>query len=98
MTKQRLSATVDSDLIEAMEEAVSSGRAGSVSMWVNDALRQKLDQERRLAALAEFVESYETEHGEITAEDIRIAARRARANAVPVRGMGRGASAPRKKR
>jgi Arc/MetJ-type ribon-helix-helix transcriptional regulator len=85
MTKQRLSATVDSDLIEAMEKSVSSGRADSISMWVNDALRQKLDQERRLDALAAFVQAYESEHGEITAEEIRVAARRARVNAVPMR-------------
>src|SRR5262245_37811679 len=98
MTKQRLSATVDSDLIEAMEKSVASGRADNISMWVNDALRQKLDQERRLDALAAFVQAYESEHGEITAEEIRIAARRARANAVPMRAARSSHKAPGKRR
>ena len=55
--KQRLSASVDADLIEAAEDAVASGRSGSVSAWVNEALRAKCDQDRRLQALDAFVQS-----------------------------------------
>ena|SRR6516165_5435527 len=87
MNKQRLSVSVDSDLIEAAEHAVSQGRSDSVSAWVNEALRSRLDQERRMEALAGFISAYESEHGEITAEEMRLAARRARSNAVTVRGM-----------
>ncbi len=83
--KQRLSASVDADLIEAAEAAVACGRFDSVSAWVNDALRLKLEQERRLDALDSFVRGYEAEHGEITPADIRDAARRARSRAIPVR-------------
>ena len=85
-TKQRLSASVDADLIEAAENAVSRGLFDSVSAWVNEALRLKLDQERRLEALAAFVAAYEAEHGEITPEETLMAGRRARARAVTVRG------------
>jgi Arc/MetJ-type ribon-helix-helix transcriptional regulator len=85
--KQRLSASVDADLIEAAEDAVARGRSGSVSAWVNEALRLKLAQDRRLEALASFVAAYEAEHGVITAEEMESAARRARAVATLVRGM-----------
>ncbi|MGH9605657.1 MAG: hypothetical protein ACRD3N_08145 [Terracidiphilus sp.] len=38
-TKQRLSASVDADLIAAAQQAVTGGRAESISAWVNDALK-----------------------------------------------------------
>jgi Arc/MetJ-type ribon-helix-helix transcriptional regulator len=85
--KQRLSASVDADLIEAAEAAVAGGRFDSVSAWVNEALRQKLEQDRRLQALGAFVAAYEAQHGEITPEEIRAAARRAGSRAVHVRPM-----------
>jgi hypothetical protein len=52
---------------------------------VNDALRLKLEQDRRLQALGAFVAAYEAEHGEITREDIRDAARRARSGLAKAR-------------
>jgi hypothetical protein len=87
MSKQRLSASVDSDLIEAAEIAVARGHSESVSAWVNEALRLKLVQERRLEAVSAFVAAYEREHGEITPEEMQMAARRARQRAVVVRGQ-----------
>jgi Arc/MetJ-type ribon-helix-helix transcriptional regulator len=97
--KERLSASVDAELVAAAQEAVAHGRAESVSAWVNDALRLKADHDRRLAALDEFLAAYEAEHGEITEQDMHDAARRARAGAVVVRGRpadraagGRGAA------
>ena len=89
-TKQRLSASVDADLIEAAEDAVARGGAGSVSAWVNDALRLKLAHDRRLEALAAFIAEYEATHGEITDEERRQATRRARGRAVTVRGTREG--------
>lgn len=94
MPKQRLSASVDEELIEAAEKSVARGDSESVSAWVNDALRLKLAQERRLEALAAFIAAYEAEHGEITPEEMRMAARRAQANAVIVRGPGAQKRAP----
>jgi|SRR5579884_3191187 len=87
MSKQRLSASVDGELIEAAENAVKRGRCESVSAWVNDALHLKLQQERRLEALAGFVAAYEADHGEITKEEITHAVRRARSKAVAVRDI-----------
>jgi Arc/MetJ-type ribon-helix-helix transcriptional regulator len=84
--KERLSASVDADLVAVAQEAVADGRAESVSAWVNDALRLKVAHDQRLRALDEFVAAFEAEHGEITDEEIRAAARRARGRAVVVRG------------
>jgi Arc/MetJ-type ribon-helix-helix transcriptional regulator len=84
--KQRLSASVDADLIAAADRAVAKGRSVSVSAWVNDALRLKLAQEQRVEALARFVAAYEAEHGKITSAEMALAARRARSRAMLVRG------------
>jgi Arc/MetJ-type ribon-helix-helix transcriptional regulator len=89
-----LSASVDSDLIGAAENAVARGHYESVSAWVNEALRLKLDHERRLNALAGFVAAYEDRHGEITPEEMRLAARRARAGAINVRGTPKANARP----
>ena len=61
---------------------MARGRLESVSAWVNEALRAKAEHERRLDALGEFVAAYEHEHGEITPEEMRAAARRARPGGV----------------
>jgi Arc/MetJ-type ribon-helix-helix transcriptional regulator len=85
--KERLSASVDADLVAAAQEAVAQGRAESVSAWVNEALRLKAAHDRRLRALDEFVAAFEAEHGEITEAEMDEAARRARGRAVVVRGQ-----------
>ena len=85
-TKRRLSASVDAELVAVAQEAVTDGHAESISAWVNDALRLKADHDQRLQALDEFLTAYEAEHGEITDEEMRDAARRARERAVVVRG------------
>jgi Arc/MetJ-type ribon-helix-helix transcriptional regulator len=91
-SKERLSASVDADLMAVAQEAVAQGRAESVSAWVNEALRLKVAHDRRLRAVAEFVAAFEAEHGEITEDEMREAARRARGRAVVVRD-GPGAAA-----
>lgn len=85
-SKQRLSASVDAELMAVAQEAVAAGQAESVSAWVNDALRLKADHDRRLRALDDFLAAYEAEHGEITEDEMREAARSARSRAVVVRG------------
>jgi Arc/MetJ-type ribon-helix-helix transcriptional regulator len=85
-TKQRLSASVDAELVAMAQEAVAQGQAESVSAWINDALRLKVRHDQRLRALDEFLAGYEAEYGEITEEEMREAARRARGRAVVVRG------------
>ena len=84
--KRRVSATVDADLIAAAEAAAKRGEVATVSAWVNDAMRLKLEHDRRLIALAAFVADYEAEHGEITEEEMEWAAREARRRAIRVRG------------
>ncbi len=86
--KERLSASVDAELIAAAERAVAEGRADNVSAWVNDALRLKLERDAQLAALAAFIAAYEEEHGEIGAQEIRQASRRAQAGASLARAAG----------
>jgi hypothetical protein len=77
-----LSVSVRPAWVEAAPSAVAGGRAASVSAGVDDALRLKIEHDRRLAA---FVASYEAEQGEITDEEIRVAARSARRRAATVR-------------
>lgn len=83
--KRRLSASVDDDLIRAAEAAAKRGDVPTVSAWVNDALRAKLEQEKRLRALASFISSFEAEHGEIDEVEMEQAVRRTRARAMVVR-------------
>ncbi len=86
MTKLRLSTSVDGDLVAAGQAAVAAGQAESLSAWVNEALRRHVDHERRLRVLDDFLASYESEHGEITEDEMADVSRRARARAVVVRG------------
>ena len=85
-TKQRLSASVDADVLDAGHAAVTEGRAENLSAWVNDALRLKSEHDRRMRALEGFVAAYEAEHGEITADEMDEASRQARSRATVVRG------------
>jgi hypothetical protein len=97
-TKARLSATVDADLIAAAQAAVAVGESESLSAWVNDALRLKIERDRRLRGIDDFIAAYEAEYGEITDEEMDAAYRAARARATVVRGgeivgTGRGGAA-----
>lgn len=91
-SKTRLSATVDAELIAAAEAAAKRGEVATVSAWVNDAMRLKLEHDRRMKALAAFIADYEAEHGVLTKEDLTWAAREARRRTVPVRGSRAGES------
>ena len=75
--KQRLSASVDAELVAVAQEAVAAGQVENVGAWVNEALRLKADHDRRLRAVDEFLAAYEAEHGKITDDEIRDAAVRA---------------------
>jgi hypothetical protein len=84
--KERLTVTVDPDLIEAGNAAVSAGLADSLSAWVNTALAARAAQDRKLRALAAAVADYESQFGEITDEEIAFQQRTDRATAKIVRG------------
>ncbi len=84
--KVRLTASVDPAHLAAAREAVATGRAGSVSAWVNEALRRQAELDSKLAAMGRAIAAYEAEHGVITDEEMREARRRLRARAIVVRG------------
>lgn len=97
--RERLSATVEAQLLAAGHAAVAEGRAPSLSAWVNGALRRQAELDRRMKALDAFLEAYEGEHGVITEDEMREATRRARARAVVVRTPpSRGGTPVRRKR
>jgi hypothetical protein len=68
------------------QAAVAAGGAESVSAWVNDALRLKVEHDRRLRGIDDFVAAFEAEYGEISDEEMENAYRAAKARAIVVRG------------
>ena len=84
--KQRLTVTVDPELIEACQHAVGSGQARSVSAWVSLALQDRIRHDRKRALLADALADYEQEFGEITGEEIAAQRRADREDATVVRG------------
>jgi len=89
--------TVDRDLVKIASQAVAAGRAESLSGWVNLALTERVNKERRLLAMVAAVAAYEAEHGAITAEEMLAQERADRRSAVVVRGE-QGRRAHRKQR
>jgi hypothetical protein len=85
-TKSRLSVTVDEGLIAAAQAAVAAGEAETVSAWVNDALHLKIEHDRRLRGIDDFIAAYEAEYGEITDEEMDAAYRAMKGRAIVVRG------------
>ena len=83
--KQRLSASVDVDLLQVARAAVEDGRAESMSAWVNDALQLKADHEGRMEALDSFLADYEAASGVITDAEIDEAVRQAKGRATVIR-------------
>ena len=69
MTVTRLAVSFDRKLARAVRKAASSG---STSAWLADAAERKL----RAEGLLEVVADWEKEHGAITDEDVRKAAKK----------------------
>src|SRR5687768_17177979 len=88
-TKERLTTTVDRELVRAGREAVAAGRAPSLSWWVNAALAERAAKDRRLQAMAEAVAAYEEERGEMSPAELAAQERADRQSAVVVRGRKR---------
>jgi hypothetical protein len=86
LRKQRLTVTVDPELVEAGRHAVARGQAGSLSGWVSAALAEQARRDEKLEKLGAAIADYESEFGEITAEDIERRRRTDREEAVVVRG------------
>jgi Arc/MetJ-type ribon-helix-helix transcriptional regulator len=87
--KERLTVTVDAELVKAGNRAVKAGRAESLSGWVNDALAEREAKERRLQAMAEAIAAYEAEFGPIGPEELAAQQRADEARALVVRGRRR---------
>lgn len=85
MPKQRLTISLDQDLVDAAAAAVTEGRADSVSAWVSAAVAERVTRERRLDALGAAISEYEAEHGVITDEEVAQVARRDRDAAAALR-------------
>ena len=96
--KERLSASVDSELLAAAQAAVADGLAANVSAWVNEALIRQVAHDRRLRALDDFLAAFESQHGAITDREMRDADRRARGGSVAKKGGKRGRAATVRKR
>ena len=92
-SKERLTVTVDSELIEAANQAVAEGRVASLSGWVNGALAERASVERRLRTLAAAIAEYEEAFGEITAAELAAQEREDRRYATAVRARRRPMSA-----
>jgi hypothetical protein len=84
--KRRLTVTVDPDLVEAGTRAVAEGEAESLSGWVSIALAEKVRRDEHLAHLRAAIGDYESEFGEITADEIAAQQRADREEAIVVRG------------
>src|SRR3954471_12782342 len=93
--KQRMTVTVDAELIEAGNRAVKAGRAESLSSWVNDALAEREARERRLRGMAEAIAAYEREHGVITDHEMLAQERADKGSALVGRGRRHSRSASR---
>ena len=87
--KQRLTVTIDPGLVEAGNEAVAAGRAQSLSAWVNVALAERVERERRLQSLGEAIKAYEAKFGEIAPSELATQQRADRRSAIVVRGRTR---------
>lgn len=82
--KERLTVTVDPAFVRVGNEAVASGRATSLSAWVNGALAERVKEERRLAAMDEAIAAYEARRGKITDEEVVAQWRADRRNAIKI--------------
>ncbi len=91
MRKQRLTVTVDPDVVDAGHRAVEAGAADSLSGWVNAALDDRVRRDQKLEQLAAAVADFEREFGEITADEIADQRRSDRDDATVVRGAAGGA-------
>lgn len=69
MKVDKLSISFDPDLGDAVRAAARQ-RGGSVSRWLADAAAAKL----RTEALADFLDTWEAEHGALTAAELAKAA------------------------
>jgi hypothetical protein len=88
MSKERVTVTLDADLIRAGQNAVERGAAESLSAWINLAILERREKDRRIQSLARAVADYDKTFGTITPEEIAAQQRADRAAARVVRTGG----------
>jgi Arc/MetJ-type ribon-helix-helix transcriptional regulator len=96
--KERVTVTLDPNLVKAGNDAVASGSADSLSHWVNTALTDRVEKDRKLRALGEAIAAYEVEFGEITDEEMEAQQRADRESAIVVRGRAKNGAASDRRR
>lgn len=96
--KERLTVTVDRALVRAATQAVAEGRAESLSGWVNLALAERADKERRLLALSSAVAAYESQFGAIDDAELSAQLRADREAGYVVRGKRKAKVSPARRR
>ena len=87
--KVRVTVTLDRALLDVANQAVRAGESRSLSSWVNRALADRADHERRQRAMGEAIAMYEAEFGELTDEQMEANVRRLRATAIKIRAAPR---------
>lgn len=87
--KKRITVTVDADLLATAEAAVRSGRASSLSAWVNLALDQQAREDKRIAGMDAAIAAYEREHGKVTDEEVETQRRAIRRDGIRIRSPRR---------
>ncbi len=87
--KQRLTVTVDPELVEAGNRAVVAGAADSLSGWVSKALAEKVRRDEQLEHLRAAIADYEADFGEINADEMAAQRRADREDSLVVRGRRR---------
>ena len=70
MSKARITITVDGEVLDEVSLEVEAGAAESTSAWISAAMADRLEHERRMAALGAAISDYEAEFGPITQEEM----------------------------
>ena len=70
MPKERVTITVEIDLLNHAKSAVQSGTCRSVSEWIGEAMAEQLAKDARLAAMDELIAEFDAEYGPLTDEEI----------------------------
>ena len=82
----RTTISLDPALAAAADEAVQRGEAASVSAFVSEAIKARVDHLVRLRHLRAALDSYEAEFGVITEAEMEATRRHDRESAIVVRG------------
>ena len=88
MPKQRVTITVEVDLLNHAQAAVQAGACRSLSEWIGQAMAEQMAKDARLAAMDEMIAEFEAEHGPITDEQIAETRQRDRDAAAALRVQG----------